>query len=82
MLVRYITPCFEHVRAGGGCSNRTVCTFIMGHCGGDVYIYRQYPQGRQESRVGSFPEPGRLAGGLLRPLRTTLGVLRTEVFIQ
>ena len=24
-------------------------------------------RGRQESRVGSFPEPGRLAGGLLKP---------------
>ena len=28
----------------------------------------QYPQGRQYRHVGSFPEPGRLAGGLLKPL--------------
>ena len=34
----------------------------------------KYPHGRYDSRVGSFPEPGRLGGGLLRSMRASLGV--------
>ena len=47
-------------------------------------IHRLYvvPAGGQESRVGSFLEPGRLAGGLLKLLQNNTGCLlraRTEV---
>ena len=37
------SPCINYLSPGFNvlcnCSNRAVYTFIMGHCGGDVYTY-------------------------------------------